>query len=188
MSELIDVLLADANERMAKSVESTQNELASVRAGRASTSLLDRVMVEYYGTPTPLKQLATLGAPEASLITVQPFDGSSLKLIEKAIVESGLGLTPNNDGKIIRIAIPALTEERRKELVKVARKIAEDGRIAIRNVRRDAMQELRTLKDDGDVGADDEHRGEVELQKLTDTKIGDLDARLKIKESDILEL
>lgn len=188
MSELIDTLLADARERMAKTVESTQNEFGSVRTGRASTSLLDRVVVDYYGAPTPLKQLATLNTPEARLLTVQPFDAGSLKLIEKAIVDSGLGLTPNNDGKIVRIQIPELNEERRKELVKLARKIAEEGRVAVRNVRRDILQELKKLKDDGDVGADDEHRGEGELQKITDAAIADLDGRLKAKEEDILEV
>ncbi len=188
MSELIDTLLADARERMAKTVESTTNEFGSVRTGRASTSLLDRVVVDYYGAPTPLKQLATLGTPEARLLTVQPFDQGSLKLIEKAIVESGLGLTPNNDGKIVRINIPELNEERRKDLVKVARKIAEDGRVAVRNVRRDILQDLKKLKDDGDVGADDEHRGEGDLQKITDAAIADLDGRLKAKEEEILEV
>lgn len=188
MSELIDTLLADARERMTKTVESTQNEFGSVRTGRASTSLLDRVVVDYYGAPTPLKQLATLNTPEARLLTVQPFDAGSLKLIEKAIVDSGLGLTPNNDGKIVRIQIPELNEERRKELVKLARKIAEEGRVAVRNVRRDILQELKKLKDDGDVGADDEHRGEGELQKITDAAIADLDGRLKAKEEDILEV
>ncbi len=188
MSEAIDLLLDDARERMGKRVESTQHEFGTVRAGRASTQLLDRVVVDYYGAPTPLKQLATLGAPEARLLTVQPFDAGSMKLIEKAIVDSGLGLTPSNDGKLIRIQIPELTEERRKELVKVARKIAEDGRIAIRNVRRDVLQDLKKLKDDGEVGADDEHRGEGELQKVTDASIGELDARLKAKEAEILEV
>ncbi len=188
MSELIDTLLADARERMAKTVESTTSEFGSVRTGRASTSLLDRVVVDYYGAPTPLKQLATLSTPEARLLTVQPFDQGSLKLIEKAIVESGLGLTPNNDGKIVRINIPELNEERRKDLVKVARKIAEDGRVAVRNVRRDILHDLKKLKDDGDVGADDEHRGEGELQKITDAAIADLDGRLKAKEEDILEV
>lgn len=188
MSELIDTLLTDARERMSKTVESTQNEFGSVRTGRASTSLLDRVVVDYYGAPTPLKQLATLNTPEARLLTVQPFDAGSLKLIEKAIVDSGLGLTPNNDGKIVRIQIPELNEERRKELVKLARKIAEEGRVAVRNVRRDILQELKKLKDDGDVGADDEHRGEGDLQKITDAAIADLDGRLKAKEEDILEV
>jgi ribosome recycling factor len=188
MSEVIDTLLADARERMAKTVDSTQTELGSVRTGRASTSLLDRVVVDYYGAPTPLKQLATLGAPEARLLTVQPFDMASLKSIEKAIVDSGLGLTPNNDGKLVRINIPELNEERRKDLVKVARKIGEDGKIAIRNVRRDILQELKRLKDDGEVGADDEHRGEGDLQKITDGAIHDLDGRLKAKEDEILEI
>lgn len=188
MSEVIDLLLADAGDRMAKTVESTQNEFATIQTGRASTALLDRVFVDYYGAMTPLKQLATLGTPEPQLLTVQPFDQGTLKLLEKSIVDSGLGLTPNNDGKIIRIQLPALTEERRKELVKVLRKLGEEGKIALRNVRRDVMQELRTLKDDGDVGADDEHRAEGELQKLTDTHVGDLEARLKTKEAEILEV
>lgn len=188
MSEVIDTLLADARERMGKTVDSTAHEFGSVRTGRASTSLLDRVMVDYYGASTPLKQLATLGTPESRLLTVQPFDAGSLKLIEKAIVESGLGLTPNNDGKLIRINIPELNEERRKELVKQTRKIGEEGRIAVRNVRRDVMQELKASKDAGDIGADDEHRAEGELQKLTDASISDLDGRLKAKEEEILEV
>ena len=146
MSELIDELLLDAEERMQKSVEATNSEFAGVRTGRASPSILDRVMVDYYGASTPLKQLATINAPEARLLTVQPFDQSSIKVIEKAIQESDLGLTPGNDGKIIRLAIPELNEERRRELVKVARHIAEEGRIAVRNVRRDVMHDLRGLR------------------------------------------
>lgn len=188
MSELIDELLSDAKERMAKSVASTMNEFGSVRTGRASPSLLDRIVVDYYGAPTPLKQLATISAPEARLLTVQPYDQSSIKAIEKAIMESDIGLTPSNDGKLIRLSIPELNEERRRELVKVVRGIAEEGRVAIRNVRRDIMHDLKALKDEGDVGADDEHRGEVELQKLTDAQIHDLDAHLKGKEEEILEV
>lgn len=188
MSEAIDLLLDDARERMGKSVEQTQHEFTSVRTGRANVSLLDRVVVDYYGAPTPLKQLATLSAPEARLLTVSPFDQSTLKVIEKAIVESGLGLTPNNDGKLIRIQVPEMTEERRKEMVKVARGIGESGRVAIRGVRRDVMQDLKKLKDDGEVGEDDEKRGEAELQKVTDGAIAELDARLKAKETDILEV
>jgi ribosome recycling factor len=188
MSELIDELLADARERMGKSVESTNHEFASVRTGRASPALLDRIVVDYYGAPTPLKQLATINAPEARLLSVQPYDQSSIKAIEKAIMESDIGLTPNNDGKLIRLSIPELNEERRRELVKVVRHIAEEGRVAIRNVRRDVMHDLKELKDAGEVGADDEHRGEVELQKLTDGKIGELDAHLKGKEEEILEV
>jgi ribosome recycling factor len=188
MSEIINELLADARERMAKSVTATDLEFASVRTGRASPALLDRVVVDYYGAPTPLKQLATISAPEARLLTVQPYDQSSIKAIEKAIEKSDIGLTPNNDGKIIRLVIPELNEERRRELVKVVRHIAEEGRVAIRNIRRDVMHDLRELKDAGDAGADDEHRAEVELQKLTDAKIAELDGILKGKEAEILEV
>jgi ribosome recycling factor len=188
MSELIDELLADARERMGKSVESTDHEFGSVRTGRASPALLDRIVVDYYGAPTPLNQLSTINAPEARLLTVQPYDQSSIKTIEKAIMESDIGLTPSNDGKLIRLTIPELNEERRRELVKVVRGIAEEGRVAIRNVRRDIMHDLKELKDAGDVGADDEHRGEVELQKLTDQRIGELDEHLKTKEAEILEV
>jgi ribosome recycling factor len=188
MSELIDELLADAKERMQKSVESTNAEFGTVRTGRASPALLDRVVVDYYGAETPLKQLATISAPESQLLSVQPYDVSSIKLLEKAIMESGVGLTPNNDGKVIRLAIPALNEERRREMVKMVRAIAEDGRIAVRNVRRDTMQDLRELRDAGEAGADDEHRAEGELQKLTDAAVTDLESHLKGKEAEILEV
>jgi ribosome recycling factor len=185
---LTDELLVDAKDRMAKSVQSTNHEFGSVRTGRASPALLDRIVVEYYGAATPLKQLATINAPEARLLTVQPFDQSSIKAIEKAIMESDIGLTPNNDGRLIRLGVPELNEERRRELVKVVRHIAEEGRVAIRNVRRDVMHDLRELKDAGDAGADDEHRAEVELQKLTDSSIAELDTLLKGKEAEILEV
>jgi len=185
---MIEELLQDARERMAKSVESTRSEFGSVRTGRATPALLDRVTVDYYGTPTPLRQLATVSAPEARLLSVQPYDKSSIKAIEKAIMESDVGLTPNNDGSTIRLQIPELTEERRRQLVKVVRGIAEEGRIAIRNVRRDVMHDLRELRDAGEVGADDEHRAEAELQRLTDEKVAELDAALKVKEEEILEV
>jgi ribosome recycling factor len=188
MSELTDELIADARERMGKSVESTMGEFGSVRTGRASPALLDRVSVDYYGSPTSLKQLATINVPEARLLTIQPFDKSSIKAIEKGIIEAQLGLAPSNDGNIVRLVIPELTEERRRELVKMVRGIAEEGRIAIRNVRRDVMHDLRELRDEGDVGADDEHRAEVELQKLTDDKIAELDGLLKGKEAEILDV
>jgi ribosome recycling factor len=187
-SEMIDVLLEDARERMAKSVESTQHEFATVRTGRASPALLDRVVVDYYGAQTPLKQLATISAPEARLITVQPYDKSSIKAIEKAIGESDVGLTPSNDGNLVRLAVPELTEERRRELVKVVRNLAEEGRVAIRNVRRDVLGHLRELKSAGEASSDDEHRAEVELQKLTDARVGELDGVLKGKEEEILEV
>src|SRR5919205_4648346 len=141
----IDEFIQDATRRMDRSVEAAQHELMTLRAGRASVNLLDRIQVDYYGTKTPLNQLATLNAPEPRLLTVQPFDPSSLAGIERAIQESDLGLTPANDGKIIRLPIPQLTEERRKELVKVARQTAEDGKVAVRNVRRDTMRHLEEL-------------------------------------------
>jgi ribosome recycling factor len=188
MTEMTDELLADAGERMGKSVEATHNEFGTVRTGRASPQILDRVVVDYYGAMTPLKQLATINAPEVRLVTVQPFDASSMRSIEKAIMESGIGLTPSNDGKIIRLSVPELNEERRRELVKVVRGIAEEGRVKIRNIRRDTMHDLKELKDAGEVGADDEHRAEVELQKLTDARIAELDGYLKVKEAEILEV
>ncbi len=188
MSELTDELLADARERMTKSVEATTTHFGTVRAGRANPNLLDRVTVDYYGAQTPLKQLATISAPEARLITVTPYDKSGMKMIEKAIRDSDLGLNPSNDGNVMRLTVPELTEERRRELVKLTRGIAEEGRVAIRNVRRDIMHDLRELKNDGDVGADDEKRAETELQKLTDAKIARLDDLLKQKEAEILEV
>ena len=188
MSDLTDELIADARERMGKSVEATQHEFTSVRTGRASPAILDRVVVDYYGAATPLRSLATINAPEARLLTVQPFDVSSMKLLEKAIADSGIGLNPSNDGKIIRLSVPELNEERRRELVKVARGIAEEGRIKIRNIRRDVMRDLKELKDEGDVGEDEEKRAETEVQKVTDQRVGELDSALKVKEAEILEV
>jgi ribosome recycling factor len=185
---MIDELLTDAREHMEKSVEATRSKFGSVRTGRASPSLLDRIMVDYYGAQTPLKQLATVSAPEARLLTVQPYDKSSIKSIERAIQESDVGLTPNNDGQVIRLQIPELTEERRKQLVKVVRSLAEEGRVGIRNIRRDVMHDLRELRDAGEAGSDDEHRAEEALQKLTDQKVAELDALLKGKEEEILEV
>ncbi|HEY8764632.1 MAG TPA: ribosome recycling factor [Solirubrobacteraceae bacterium] len=188
MTEMTDELVADAGERMTKSVDAIRQEFGSVRTGRASPALLDRVNVDYYGAITPLKQLATISAPEPRLLTVQPYDKSSIKAIERAILESDVGLTPNNDGNVIRLGVPELTEERRRQLVKVARQIAEEGRVAIRNVRRDVMHDLRELKEAGEAGSDDEHRAEVELQKVTDARISELDDLLKHKEDEILEV
>jgi ribosome recycling factor len=188
MSELIDELLADAGERMQKSVEATRNEFSTVRTGRASPHLLDRIDVDYYGASTPLRQLANISASEARLLTVTPYDKSSIKAIEKSIMESDIGLTPSNDGSVIRLTIPELTEERRKELVKVVHGIAEEGRVAIRNVRRDIMHDLRELKKEGEVGEDEERRAESELQKLTDQRTGEIDNFLSGKEEEILEV
>src|SRR6476620_8733323 len=156
----IDDLIQDAPRRMDKSVEAAQTDFSTLRTGRASPALLDRVQIDYYGQQTPLKQLATIGAPEPRLLTIQPFDPGSVATIERAIQESDLGLTPSNDGKLIRLPIPQLTEERRKELVKVVRQMAEDGKIAVRNVRRDAIHHLKELVDKGEAGSDEEHRAE----------------------------
>ena len=186
--ELIDELLADAKGRMAKSVESSRGELATVRTGRASPHLLDRIVVDYYGNPTPLKQLANVSASDARLLTVTPFDKSALGAIEKSIQESDVGLTPSNDGNLIRLQIPEMTEERRREMVKVVHGVAEEGRIAIRNVRRDIMSDLRELKKEGEAGEDDERRGEDALQKQTDEAIAEIDSLLKGKEEEILEV
>jgi ribosome recycling factor len=185
---IIDDLLTDAREHMAKSVEATRTKFGSVRTGRASPSLLDRITVDYYGTQTPLKQLATIHAAEARLLTVQPYDKNSIKAIERSILESDIGLTPSNDGQLIRLTIPELTEERRRDLVKVVRSLSEEGKVALRNIRRDTMQDLRELRDAGEAGADDEHRAEEALQRLTDEKVKELDALVKAKEEEILEV
>ena len=185
---IVKDLLDDAAERMHKSVEATRHEFGSVRTGRASASLLDRVQVDYYGATTPLKQLSNISATEARLLTITPYDKTSIKAIEKAILESDVGLTPSNDGNLIRLVIPELTEERRKDLAKVVRRIAEDGRVSVRNARRDVQHDLRELKNEGELGADDEHRAEAELQKLTDQHTGEIDAALAAKEKEILEV
>jgi ribosome recycling factor len=186
MDEMIDELLDDARERMAKSVESIKGEMGTVRTGRASPALLDRVIVDYYGAETPLNQLANIAATDARLLTLTPYDKSGIGAIEKAIIEAELGLTPNNDGNVIRLQIPELTEERRKEMVRTLHTVAEDGRVAVRNIRRDVMSDLRSLKEDGDVGEDEERRAEEQLQKVTDAAIGEIDALMKGKEEEIL--
>jgi ribosome recycling factor len=185
---VIDELLTDAARRMDRSVETTAQEFTTIRTGRASAALLDRVAVDYYGQKTPLKQLAGVSVPEPQLLTVQPYDPGSLKAIERAIQESDLGLTPSNDGRIIRLPIPQLTEERRKELVKVVRHVAEEGRVAVRNVRRDVMHDLKELVRDGEVGDDEERRAEERLQKLTDEHVGKIGDLLKRKEDEIMEV
>jgi ribosome recycling factor len=185
---MIEDLLDDAKRRMDKSVDATANEFNTIRTGRASAALLDRVKVDYYGTETPLNQLATINVPEARLLTIQPYDPGSIKGIERAIQESELGLTPANDGKIIRLPIPQLTEERRKELVKVVRHLAEEGRVAVRNVRRDVMHHLKELVREGDVGDDEERRAEERAQKLTDEHTAKIDELLKRKEEEIMEV
>ena len=186
--ELLDELLADAKERMTKSVDSTRGEFITVRTGRATPHLLDRITVDYYGNPTPLKQLANVAASDARLLTVTPFDKSAIGAIEKSIQESDVGLTPSNDGNLIRLQIPEMTEERRREMVKVVHGVAEEGRVAIRNIRRDIMSDLRDLKKEGEAGEDDERRAEADLQKQTDAAIAEIDSLLKGKEEEILEV
>jgi ribosome recycling factor len=188
MSEFTDELLADAKERMAKSVEACRHELATVRTGRASPHLLDRVVIDYYGTETPLRQLSQIAATDARLLTLTPYDKNAIKAIEKAILESDLGLTPSNDGNVIRLQIPELNEERRRDLVKVVHNVAEESRVAVRNIRRDVMHDLRDLKKEGDAGSDEEHRAETELQKATDDAINEIDELLKGKEEEILKV
>ena len=184
----IEDFLADAKRRMDKSIEATHHEFNSIRTGRASPALLDRITIDYYGTQTPLKSLASISAPEPRLLVVQPFDPGAIKNIERAVQESDLGLTPSNDGKVVRLPIPALTEERRKDLVKVVRRVAEDGKVAIRNVRRDVMQHLKELVVNGDVGDDEERRGEQQVQKITDDHVKSIDDLLKVKEAEIMEV
>jgi ribosome recycling factor len=185
---VIEDLVSDAIQRMDKSVDATHEHFNSVRTGRAAPALLDRIQVDYYGTPTPLKNMATISAPEPRLLSIQPFDPSSLKGVEKAIMESDLGLTPSSDGKVIRLPIPQLTEERRKELVKLVRHMAEEGRVAVRNVRRDAIKHLEELVKGGDVGDDEERAAEGRVQKLTDDHVAKIDEILKRKEAEIMEV
>jgi ribosome recycling factor len=178
---------ASARTRMEKVLADLQHDMAGVRTGRASVSLLDNVRVDYYGTPTPLNQLATLHVPEPTLITVQPWDVSQIGPIEKAIRAADLGLNPSNDGKIVRVPIPPLTEERRKELVKKLHHIAEDHRVAMRNIRRDANENVKKLLKDKLISEDDDRRAHDEIQKLTDGQIAKLDQAATTKEKEILE-
>ncbi|MFW6334730.1 MAG: ribosome recycling factor [Desulfosalsimonas sp.] len=185
---MIDSIISEAREKMDKSAGALKKDLQKIRTGRASLSLLDDVRVDYYGTPTPLNQIASLSVPESRLITIQPWDPSAAKEIEKAIMKSNLGLTPSSDGKIIRINIPPLTEDRRKEIVKQVNKLCEEYRIAVRNIRRDANDSLKTLKKDGDASEDEVSRALDEIQKLTDDHIRQIDDLYKDKEKEILEV
>lgn len=185
-SGLVKELLAEADIKMQHAVEHTQGEFATVRTGRANPSILHRVMVEYYGVPTPLQQLASFSVPEPRSLLVQPFDKSSLQAIERAIQASDLGLNPSNDGNIIRLTFPILTEERRRDLIRVVRHHAEDGRVAIRNVRRHTKDDIESLS--GDISEDDVRRGEKELQDLTDRMVARLDEFLAHKEEELLEV
>ncbi len=183
---MIKELLDDAKRRMGKSVETFKNEVARVRTGRASVALLDGIKVDYYGTQMPLNQMATITVQDARLIVIQPWDVSAIGAIEKAIQRSELGLNPVNDGKVIRISVPPLTEERRKELVKMVRKMAEEARVAIRNVRRDILDDLKELKKEGEISEDEFYRAQDQLQKITDEYIGKVEKILEQKEKDIM--
>jgi ribosome recycling factor len=180
--------LADANQRMEKSVEALHRELMTVRTGRASPALLERLHVDYYGSPTPLQSIAGISVPEASMLVVQPYDRTSLGAIEKAIQKSDLGLNPSNDGQVIRVAIPQLTEERRKELVKVIHRKAEEARVAVRNIRRDEVEHLRRVEKDGHVSKDEVAAKLIEAQKITDLFIARIDDAIQRKEAEILEV
>ncbi len=184
---MLDSIYQETRESMQKAIDSLKKELKRVRTGRASLSILEPIRVNYYGTPTPLNQMATLAVPESRLITIQPWDSSVIKEIEKAIMKSDLGLTPSSDGKIIRITIPPLTEERRKELVKVVHKMCEDYRVSVRNARRDANELVKAMKKDGEISEDDAFRAQEEIQKITDEFIAAVDACYKEKEKEILE-
>jgi ribosome recycling factor len=184
---MIESTLQETKERMAKTIDDLENELKRVRTGRASVSLLDGIRVDYYGTQTPLNQMASLSAPESRLIVIQPWDVSAIKEIEKAILKSDLGLTPSSDGKLIRISIPPLTEERRKELVKVVSKMCEEHKIAARNIRRDANELIKGFKKDGDIAEDDAFKAQDSIQKITDEFITKIDGIYKSKEKEILE-
>lgn len=185
---MIDETLADAEERMGKAVEALRRDLATIRTGRANPALVEHLRVDYYGTPTPLQQLASVMVPEARLLTIQPWDQGSLGAIEKAIQKSDLGLNPSNDGTIIRLVIPELTEERRRELVRMVHKKVEDGRVAIRNVRRDAHELLRDLRREKEISEDQEHNAQDELQKTTDRFVSEAGDVGKEKEQELLEV
>lgn len=173
---------------MQQAVQAARRELGSIRTGRANPALLERIVVDYYGTPTPINQMASISAPEPRLLVIQPWDKSVMKEIEKAIMSSELGLTPNNDGAVIRIQIPPLTEERRREMARLARKEAEDKRVAVRNVRRDANDELKRLEKEGVISEDESRRAQTEVQQLTDKYIKEIDDLLAAKEKEILEV
>ncbi|POQ98314.1 ribosome recycling factor [Alkalispirochaeta sphaeroplastigenens] len=184
----MEAIITNAQERMKKSVSALEEELAGLRTGRASAAMFDKIKVQYYGTPTPLNQVASVSVPEPRLVVIQPWDKGALSDIEKAIYASELSLNPSNDGKVIRISIPPMTEERRKEVVKLAKNAAEQGRVAVRNIRRDANDELKKLEKNGEISEDDLKRGEEKIQKLTDQRIEEINTVLAAKETEILEI
>lgn len=185
---MVDDVLREAERRMKKTIEHVREDFATIRTGRASGSLLNRVVVDYYGQSTPLNQIASIAVPEPTLLVVSPYDKGIMENVEKAILQSELGLTPINDGNVIRLPIPKLTEERRKELTRLVRSKAEEGRVSIRNVRRDAIEELRAFEKESEISKDDLHRGQEEAQKLTDKYIAEADGMLKVKEKELMEV
>ena len=185
---MIDDWLTDAEQRMDKSIEALHKELAGIRTGRATPALVDRLQVDYYGAPTPLQSLANITAPEARLLVIQPYDRGAMGAIEKAIQKSELGLNPSNDGTLIRIPIPQLTEERRKEFVKLVKQKAEQARVSIRNIRRDEVEHIRKIEKDGEVGTDEVDRGLQQIQKITDRFVARVDEVAHKKEQEILEV
>lgn len=185
---MIDAIFKELNDKMDKSIDALHREIAKLRTGRASLSMLEGIRVDYYGTPTPINQLATMSIPESRLITIQPWDAGVLSDIEKAVMNSDMGLTPTNDGKLIRISIPQLTEERRKEIVKTAKKNAEECKVAIRNNRRDANESIKKLEKDKTISQDDMKKSQTKIQEITDKYIDRVDDILKHKEKEIMEV
>ncbi len=185
---MIEETLEETNSKMGKTIEALRKELATIRTGRASPAIIDHIKVVYHGVPTPLKQMATISVPDARLLLVQPWDRSAISSIDKAIQKADLGLNPANDGNVIRITIPLLSEERRKELVKLVHKRAEDGRVAVRNIRRNALEELRDLERNKEISEDELKRAQEKVQQLTDSFIDEVDKTAKVKEAELLEV
>lgn len=181
-------LIKNTEEKMDKSIAALTREFATVRAGRANAAVLDKISVDYYGSPTPIQQIATVSVPEARTLQIQPWDTTTLKLIEKAIQTSDIGINPNNDGRVIRLTFPPLTEERRKELVKEVKKMAEDSKVAVRSIRRDAIEKLKAMKKAGDITEDDQQNGEKKIQNVTDKFCAEIDSLQAAKEKEILEI
>lgn len=185
---MIKETIKEAADHMGKSIVALGHEFSAVRTGRASGAILEKVLVEYYGTPTPLNQLATVSVPEPQLLVIQPYDKSAIKAVEKAILTSDLGLNPANDGQVIRVPFPSLNEERRRELARLCKHYAEEARVAIRNIRRDANEKMKRAEREGEIGQDDLHRAEAEVQRITDERIAEVDDALKRKEAEIMEV
>lgn len=185
---MIDELITDAQERMQGVISATKREFGAVRTGRANPALLERITVDYYGTPTPINQVASVNVPEARLLLIQPWDKSVVKAVEKAILQSELGLTPNSDGEVIRIQVPPLTEERRRDLVRLVRKGAEDSRVAVRNIRRQVNDDLKELEKEGEISEDDFRRAQTRVQEITDQFVAEIDQLLEAKEKEIMEV